>query len=203
VNKKNYSSWSKKDTPRNGNSTSGEAASWLFERAKKRDAKRKENKQSDWLFERASSRKRFHNLLTESEWYNRRLYNKYCQDGDCETIDQDTFHVKKSNKRGETEPLKNRQGFKFATKNFRDDFEDEDDDDKDNKERHEDFIRVQRNFGKTSRRQPDTKQFHEKKFGEKHSRGQHYQHKQDHKQRLNRKTHRQNHFSVNMMHNSP
>ena len=66
----------------------GEAASWLFERAKKRDAKRKENKKSDWLFERASSRKRFHNLLTESEWYNRRLYNKYCDDGDCTTIDQ-------------------------------------------------------------------------------------------------------------------
>ena len=66
----------------------GEAASWLFERAKKRDAKRKENKKSDWLFERASSRKRFHNLLMESERYNRRLYNKYCDDGDCTTIDQ-------------------------------------------------------------------------------------------------------------------
>ena len=70
-----------------------EAASWLFERAKKRDAKRKENKKSDWLFERASSRKRFHNLLTESEWYNRRLYNKYCDDGDCSTIDQVSHRV--------------------------------------------------------------------------------------------------------------
>ena len=70
-----------------------EAASWLFERAKKRDAKRKENKKSDWLFERASSRKRFHNLLTESEWYNRRLYNKYCDDGDCSTIDQVSHRI--------------------------------------------------------------------------------------------------------------
>jgi len=96
IKKKNYSSWSKKS--KDGNFTSDEATSWLFERAKKRDAKRKENKKSDWLFERASSRKRFHNLLTESEWYNRRLYNKYCDDGDCSTIDQDTFHVKKGKK---------------------------------------------------------------------------------------------------------
>jgi hypothetical protein len=209
IKKKNYSSWSKKS--KDGNFTSDEAASWLFERAKKRDAKRKENKKSDWLFERASSRKRFHNLLTESEWYNRRLYNKYCDDGDCSTIDQDTFHVKKGKKftqkttqRGETEPLKNRQGFKFATNNFRDNFEDDDDDDdKYDKERQEDYIRVQRNFGKTSRRRPDnTNKFQEKKFGEKHNRGQDYKHKQEHKQRLNKKLHR-HHLNVNMMHNSP
>lgn len=151
-------------------------------------------------------------MLTESEWYNRRLYNKYCDDGDCSTIDQDTFHVKRGKKftrsnshsttqRGETEPLKNRQGFKFATNNFRDDFEDDHDGDDKDDERQEDYIRVQRNFGKTSRR--DTKQFHEKKFAEKHTRGQHYQQRnsQQHQQRLNRKPHRQH--LVNMMHNYP
>jgi len=165
VKRKNYSSWSKKETLKRGNSTSnsGEAASWLFERAKKRDAKRKENKKSDWLFERASSRKRFHNLLTESEWYNRRLYNKYCDDGDCTTIDQESFHVKKGQKitrnkdpqqkhRGETEPLKNRQGFKFSN-NFEDDL-----DDKVDEKKEENYNRVhktERNFGKTQRRQHD------------------------------------------------
>jgi len=111
---------------------------------------------------------------------------------------------KKTTQRGETEPLKNRQGFKFATNNFRDNFEDDDDDDdKYDKDRQEDYIRVQRNFGKTSRRRPDnTNKFQEKKFGEKHNRGQDYKHKQEHKQRLNKKLHR-HHLNVNMMHNSP
>merc|ERR1712223_1116337 len=58
--KKNYTTWSKKKVvkPSSENVTSDSSAagatpSWVFERAKKRDAKRQENKKSDWIFERA------------------------------------------------------------------------------------------------------------------------------------------------------
>jgi hypothetical protein len=72
---------------------------------------------------------------------------------------QETFHVKKGKKitrnkepqqkhRGETEPLKNRQGFKFSN-NFEDDLDEK------KEENYNRVHKTERNFGKTQRRQHD------------------------------------------------
>ena len=79
---------------------------------------------------------------------------------------QESFHVKKGQKitrnkdpqqkhRGETEPLKNRQGFKFSN-NFEDDLDDNVDEKKE--ENYNRVHKTERNFGKTQRRQHDNTQ---------------------------------------------
>ena len=79
---------------------------------------------------------------------------------------QESFHVKKGQKitrnkdpqqkhRGETEPLKNRQGFKFSN-NFEDDLDDNVDEKKE--ENYNRVHKTERNFGKTQGRQHDNTQ---------------------------------------------